>query len=280
MAKKIVIIILIFSLSSCKFFQQKKVKIIAEVGDKTLLKSELAEVIPADATADDSLFIADNYIRQWITKQLIVNKAETYLSQEEKNVQRLVEDYRNSLLIHLYQQNFVQQNLDTIVTQKQINAYYKQFPNNLKTNKNLIKAVFVKIRKPIHVKSAVLRWLKSDKKEDNNSLKEFCVQQGAKYDIFKDEWVEADLVLNKLPLKINDQKNFLIKNKYVITEDKYFHYFLKIKALNFANSTVLLDNITENAKKIIVNKRKLELINKLEKEIYNEAKNKREFKIY
>ncbi len=280
MAKKIVIVILMFTLFSCKFFQQEKAEIIAEVGDKTLLKTELAEVIPADATADDSLFIADNYIRQWITKQLIVSKAEAYLNEEQKNVDRLVEDYRNSLLIHLYQQNFVQQNLDTVVTKKQINAYYKQFPNNFKSNKNLMKAIFVKIRKPLHVKSAVLKWLKSDKTEDNNSLKEFCVEQGAKYDVFKNEWIEADLVLNKLPLKINDQKNFLIKNKYVVTEDKYFHYFLKIQALKFANSTTSLDNITENAKKIIVNKRKLELINNLEKEIYNEAKNKREFKIY
>ncbi len=280
MAKKVVIIILMFLLSSCKFFQQEKAEIIAEVGDKTLLKTELEKEIPADATADDSLFIADNYIRQWITKQLIVRKAETYLSEEEKNVQQLVEDYKNSLLIHLYQQNFVQQNLDTVVTPGQIQAYYKQFPNNFKTNKKLVKAIFAKIKKPFNVKKDILKWLKSDKEEDNNALKKFCLQEADKYDVFKGEWVEVNLILKKLPLKINGHKNFLMKNKYVVAEDKYFYYFIKIEDLKFPASITSLDNVTENAKKIIVNKRKLKLINKLEKEIYNEAKNKREFKIY
>ncbi len=280
MAKKLIIVTFIFALVACDIYKQEKVEVVAEVGDKKLSKLELAEIIPADANANDSLFIADNYIRQWITKQLIVNKAEAYLSEEQKDVQKLVEDYRNSLLIHIYLQNFVQQKLDTVVTEEQVKSYCKQYPNNFSTNENLIKAIFIKVKKPLFVKETVVKWLKSNKKKDRKSLEEFCLQRAVNYDTFKDNWVVADKVLNQLPLKIKDKKQFLMQNKHIVTSDVNYYYFLKINDLRFRNSTTPLNYIVKDAKKIILNKRKLKLVNSLEKDIYNDAKNKRKFKIY
>ena len=47
---------------------------------------------------------------------LLLNKAELNLTDEEKNVEQQIENYRSSLLIYAYEQSYIRQHLDTVVT--------------------------------------------------------------------------------------------------------------------------------------------------------------------
>ncbi len=280
MARIVIIIISILAIVSCNVYNNEKSLVVARVGEKELLQTDIAEIIPGNATSEDSLLIADNYIHQWITKQLIVNKAELNLTQEQKDVSKLVEDYRNALLIHIYQQNFVHEKLDTIVTDDEISSYYNQYPNNFMLSKSLVKALFVKIKKPLPEKEKIVRWLKSEKKDDAEKLEYFCFQRATNYDLFKGEWISSNTLLDKIPLQIDNRTQFLSKNKYIISEDDVYCYFIKINDLQLKNSRAPLCYVKKDVRKIILNKRKLELINHLENDIYNDAKNKNKFKIY
>ncbi len=280
MARIVIIIISILAIVSCNVYNNEKSLVVARVGEKELLQTDIAEIIPGNATSEDSLLIADNYIHQWITKQLIVNKAELNLTQEQKDVSKLVEDYRNALLIHIYQQNFVHEKLDTIVTDDEISSYYNQYPNNFMLSKSLVKALFVKIKKPLPEKEKIVKWLKSEKKDDAEKLEYFCFQRATNYDLFKGEWISSNTLLDKIPLQIDNRTQFLSKNKYIISEDGVYCYFIKINDLQLKNSRAPLCYVKKDVRKIILNKRKLELINHLENDIYNDAKNKNKFKIY
>ncbi len=280
MARIVIILMMILMVISCKINNQDDPLAVAKVGDKILSKSELKEIIPPNASKNDSLFIADNYIQQWITKQLIINEAELNLTEEQKDVSKMVENYRNALLIHIYKSHFVHQKLDSTISDTEINKYYRKYPNNFILDVNLVKGVFVKIKKPFPEKRKIKKWLKSNKKEDADALEDFCFQRATNYDTFDGEWVAAQLLLDKIPLKIDDRILFLKKNKFIETEDKDYFYFLRIDDLLLKGSTAPVDYVKRNIKKIILNKRKLQLENRLENDIYKDAKAKHKFKIY
>ena len=52
-----------------------------------------------------------NYVRNWITKQLLLYKAIENLSDEEKDIQKQVEDYQTTVLIYRYKQKLITQKL-------------------------------------------------------------------------------------------------------------------------------------------------------------------------
>lgn len=97
---------------------------VAKVFDKYLLLSEVKSIIPAGTPSADSAILAQSYVRNWITKQLLLHKANQNLSDEEKNIRKQVEDYSSSILIHKYKEKLVSQKLDRRVSEDEITRYY------------------------------------------------------------------------------------------------------------------------------------------------------------
>ena len=59
-----------------------------------------------------------------------------------------------------------------------------------------------------------------------------------------------------------------------------FYYLVNIKDFKIRESLSPLSFETDNIKNTIINKRKLELIQKMHKEVYDEAVKNNDFKIY
>jgi len=252
----------------------------AKVNDNILYFSEISAIVPNNSNKEDSLLIADNYIHQWVKKQLIISKAELNLSEEDKDVSKMVEDYRSSLIIHKYQQQLIEQKLDTIVTSFQIDNYYRKFSNNFILNRNIIKALFIKIPKPVPDFKKIQKLYKSQKEEDWEELEDYCFQNATNFDNFSDQWINANDLLSRMPLSSKSEDNLLKHRKHIESEDSTHYYFAKIKEVEFKNSVAPLPFVRDDIKKILINKRKIEFIRNLEENIYRDAESKNKFKIY
>ena len=88
----------------------------ARVFDKYLYKADVAGVIPNGSSKQDSITLAKNYIQNWIKQQVILHKAETNLDEEKKDVEKKLEEYRNSLITYIYEKELIRQKLDTVVS--------------------------------------------------------------------------------------------------------------------------------------------------------------------
>ena len=86
---------------------------VAKVGDKLLLRKELAAVLPRGITKPDSINQSKFYIQRWVRQELMLKQAEENLTEDQKDVQRELDEYRTSLIIHRYQQQLINQKLDT-----------------------------------------------------------------------------------------------------------------------------------------------------------------------
>ncbi|MCC6600852.1 MAG: hypothetical protein IT223_09290 [Crocinitomicaceae bacterium] len=105
----------IFVLSACNK-KRGEGYIVARVGTKELTWAQLKEVIPDNSSPGDSVQLAERYITDWVREQAVLIQAEENLAEEKKDFEGRIENYRKSLLIYTYEQEWVRQKLDTNVS--------------------------------------------------------------------------------------------------------------------------------------------------------------------
>lgn len=274
-------IVLGFLLSSCQSkFDGSDDLPIARVYDKYLTTSRLLEIMPPGLSPVDSLTWVKDYVDKWIRKELIVHKAEQNLSDEEQNLGKQLEDYRTSLLIFKYEQNLIQQKLDTVISNSEIEEYYNANGSNFILNNDIVKTLYIKISKNTPDIWKVRRWYRSERDQDIKDLDAFCYQHAEEYNFFNEDWVQFDEIRQKMPRLYSNNANLLRNRKSIETSDSNYYYFVRLYDYKLAGDVSPLENIEGNIKNIILNKRKIKFTKRLESEIYNDALNRDNFNIY
>jgi hypothetical protein len=267
-------------LISCTDKNVQQEKPVARVFDQYLYKSDLEGVFPENISKSDSTVLANDYIDKWIRKQLLVRKAELNLTDDEKNVKKQIENYRSSVLIFKYEQNLINQKIDTVITDRELEEYYNANLTNFLLNNTVVKALFIQVPLKAPDIANVKRWYKSNNDEDIKKLDAYAFHYAVKYDYFDEDWVDIRQIENALPVKIDVSANSLKWRKNFEVSDSLYHYFVTIKDFCMAGSVAPLEYVEQNIRTIIMNKRKVQLIKKLESNIYNDALNRGYFTIY
>ena len=97
----------------------------ARAYDKVLVKADIAGVVPPGVHGKDSLDMIKSYVQSWIENQVMLRQSENNLEAEQKNFEREIESYRNSLVVYTYQKEFVRQKLDTSVSDNEISESWR-----------------------------------------------------------------------------------------------------------------------------------------------------------
>ncbi len=252
---------------------------IARVKQHQLYTDELEDALPKDLANGDSALFADNFISQWATEMLLLDKAELNLSDGQKDVSAQLEEYRRSLIIYLYQKQLVSQQLDTTVTDSEIEAYYDNNKQNFELQDNIARAVFVKLEKDSKDVEKVKRLSRSEKQEKRDELAAYCEQQALAFHLNDQEWVPFSELLTLMPEISYLNLNYFSLYNFAQARDSTAHYLLNIKEIKYKNSVSPLEFEEQNIRNILLNQRKLELIRKLEKDIFEEAVSKNQFRI-
>ncbi len=273
-------IIAVFLLFSCGKTADIEKTVIAEVGENKLYLSDISSVVPAGIEKEDSTVMADDYIRKWVKKELLIQKAEENLSQEQKNLNQEIEDYRNSLIIYKYKNELIKQHMDTVVTDAQIEEYYQNHQDNFNLNQNIVKAIFIKIPQEFANPRQIKSLCDDTSAEGLNELKEYCLQYAKGFDIFIDNWVNFETVLKNVPKEITDPEQFLKHNNIIELTDTDYYYLVSIQDYKLINEIAPLDYVKENIRNLILNRRKIDFLKQTEENVYTEGIRKSKFKIY
>ena len=145
-------------------------EVVAKAGKHKLYAAELEDFIPGGISAEDSTRLAAQYIDKWATDMLFMDMAETELSKGEKDVSREIESYRRSLLKYRYEQKYVNQRLDTAVTEADIEKYYQDHPDHFKLVRPIVKARYARISGDSPNLSAVRKNLLSEGPDDDDQI--------------------------------------------------------------------------------------------------------------
>ncbi len=255
----------------CKKVGSGMDKPLLTVGDKVLTLQEVSNAIPANSTPEDSTIIADDYIKRWMNSELMLRKALLNLTKEEQDIEKLIEEYRRSLLVSLYQQKLLDQKYAPLITDREIESYYESMKENFHLRENIFKGLFVAVPKSAPKLQEFRQWLKLRDGEDLLNAKGYIFQYGRKSEEFLDKWLTVAYVNRLLPDNIPSEQDFLRHRKYYETEDEELVYFVVAKESCFVDDYEPVDYAKDKIKSILLNKKRFEFIKQLEEDLYNEG---------
>ena len=253
---------------------------VAQVGTKILKHAELVQIIPEGLAAEDSTKLADDYIRKWIRQELLIQKANENLTPEQKNLSKEIEEYRNSLIIYKYKNALLGEQMDTTVTSEQIETYYNNNTENFRLSTNIVKGIFMKIPVDLVNTRNLKKMLDDTSDEGIAALREYCVQYAKNYDFFTDNWVSFRKVRNNLPYEIENPEELLRQKRVIEQKDNDFYYVVNIFEYQLQNEIAPPEYVMDNIKTLILNKRKVELLQQIEDNVYKEGLRQNKIKIF
>lgn len=271
--------ILALLLTSCSVFFDKD-EPVARVGDHMLTMKELSGYVPDYLDASDSALWADDYVKKWVQRELLLLKAEENLKPEIKDVSKELEEYRNSLLVYRYKNELVKEKMDTTVSDANIQKYFDEHRESFILNRNIVKAIYIKIpvqvSNPDNIKDLCL----SDNREKQAKLNEYCMSYAKAYDRFNDQWVAADMVLRNTPAEIKDQNQFLERNRYTESTDMNYYYIVCIRDFRLSGQVSPVEYVQNDIRNLILSKQKIDFLKQIEKDIYKEGIDNNKVKLF
>ncbi len=281
--KNIRIAALVFFLFSCNPFLENNVneEPLARVGDTYLYWDEVVVVLGENITKQDSASIVTNYINNWATKQILLAKAKINLPDEEiAEFEQLVSNYRTDLYTRAYKEALVNQLKDTVISQEELSSFYEEEKENFKLKEKIIKLRFIELPLQFLNTKEVTESLKRFNQEDIRYLDSIGVHF-KKLNFNDSLWVPASRVIEEIPpLNIDNENRYLKKSQFFELEDAMGVYLTKIKDVLGVNEIAPLSYIEPTIRRVLLNRRKLNYIRKLETEIIDEATKEKVFEVY
>ncbi|MCX7953663.1 MAG: hypothetical protein N3A01_00570 [Bacteroidales bacterium] len=245
--------------------QDVKDKVLVKFNNKTLKLSDLSDVLINAKNKNDSDQIIIDYCNEWAKKQIYLDLFEKYLSYKKSEVEKQVQEYRDNLLIYMYQNAYLASKLDTNVTREEIEEYIRNHKMDLKLEESLIKAFLIQIPKSYLSNKLKKNLNITDLSE--KMISEICSKYAFKCINHTKQWVSYNFFLSYISNTYTDYANILIEsNKIIEISDSNFVYFIKVEDFRKAGEPMPDDYIAEHiVKPYILAERKKKLLKNLEK---------------
>lgn len=279
MRTQLIYILLVFVVFSCKRTEDDG-NPVAKVYETLLYEKDILEILPENISKEDSLVFIKNYINKWAKEQLLVQKAKINLQEEKEHINTLVNQYHQDLLINKYKEAVVKQELDTLVTTADIEKFYAENKEIFKLNEALVKFRYIYFDEDINNAKEFISLFKENDYASDSEIMEQELQLKS-HNLNDSIWIKYDDVLKNASFLKNYSKNdFLQKSKFIHKEDSTGVYLVKIKDVLLRNDTAPMSYAILTIKQMILHKRKLELLKKIEETLTEDAIKNKEFQIY
>ncbi len=278
----IYIFLCVVFLFSCDYFVRKEQQnAIARVNESYLYEDDIKDLVTDETSKADSILIVNNYITRWATQQLLIDGAERNISEEKQTeYNKLVDQYRKDLFTKAYVEALVRRDLNETVSAQEAEEYYAKNNETFKLNEELIKLRYIKVDENRTDFSQIKERFRRFNEEDKFLLDSISIQFSS-YSLNDSIWVKLSQAVNKIPVITSENKNQLLKkSNFIQLKDSLGVYLMQINDVLSRNEIAPLEYVKPTIDQIVINRRKLELIRELEKDITSDAIKNKQFEIY
>lgn len=259
--------------------KDSKTRVVASVEGNNLYESDLDAVFTSEMTKSDSLATAESFIKEWIRGELKYAAAEQALQSDHKDIDRMVKEYRTQLVRYRYESDYVEKYGDTVVTGDQISQYYRDNRESFKLVGPVVKARVVRIPSDLRGGNKMEDMFRSSDPDNRMAFQNICDKNGYKYDNYSNEWVDFNVVISHLPFDIRDFEEFLRNKKFYETKDDQYRYMLYVDSYLLAGDISPESRERKSIYKLLLYKRRVELLKNLDDSLYREAERDKRFVI-
>ena len=264
--------ILLLFIISCNYNLKNNDGYVARVGDEFLSVEEIQELIPKNLNKQDSIRIVNNVIEEWATSKLLIQNAIINLTDIEKSqIDNKSEKYRENLIISEYRNKISNNNPDTSASKDEIELFFSENSKNFKLFEEIIKGRYVKLNKNTFNINEIKRRFRRFDQSDKSFFDSISIQL-LNYYLNDSIWINKKLFFNKIPSLEYDQSLRISKNNlFYVQEDSLALYLIKINNYKKADDYAPLEYIYNRIKEVIVSKKRIDYLNKIDKELIGDA---------
>jgi len=253
--------------------------LLARLGDAYLYESEVKSLQMTNLSSVDSTAIIQQYIQNWAQEELLLQKAVLNINQNELEIDKRLEAYRRSLLIHAYEQKLIQQQLDTLVLIDELETYYNQHTDDYILGTKIAKVVFVKASTMAPKLDSLKHWLFNEDSIDTDKIESYSHQYAKRFYNNPSEWITWADFENIFPTEFNISSLSMKKNTMSL-EDTLHVYLVRLMDVKEQGEIAPLEYVEEEIKSILLNQRKLKTVGIIQHKLLEDAKNSKQFEIY
>lgn len=241
--------------------------LLAQVFDYKLHLDDIQNLIQGYASSEDSVQQVRSITEHWVRDRLILVEAEKSLP-KDVNMTKLLEDYRQSLLRHFFEQRAIEERLDTVIIEKDLQAYYEANKQNHKLDAGIWRGYYFKIKRPASRSDRILQWWKTFPLQHAGNVLSYMEKNAVTAWTDTSEWHELKMVAQHFPDGTLSPVA-MRSNRSFVREDRDHVYLLYPMEVFQAQDIAPLSRIREQAARFILHQRELEVLEQIKKEIYD-----------
>ena len=245
--------------------------------DSVLYRSDIDSFVYKGLSARDSAEAVKKYVERWAKRQLLLHKAHINMPPENKTIEKLVRKYKEDLQISFYKEALLDKQLDTVIAARQILSYYNTYKQNFKTKERLIRYKYILMDRTDSKKKNWINLLDSNKKEHVKELAQ-AVKIFKKSYLKDSIWIPYEDFLQKIPFIKKSDKMY--SGKFFKHTDSVGLHCVKIVKMLPKGKIAPVGYAAPVITKILLHKRKLRLLEKIQKILLDDAKRNKKFKLY
>ena len=269
-SKTILFLSSLFLFCACADKESKMNKdAIVSVEGHTLTLGELQKVIPDGISPEDSTLLADNYIQSWATDIILYENAQRNV-QNQAEIDKMVGEYRKSLVINSYQQRLMQERLQA-PTEEEVNSFYHEHQQEFLLNDFVVKGLLIKIPNSAPKQDQLKKQMRKMDNAAIEFIEKYSVQYAVSYDYFIDNWVYYTELLKTIPVNATDVNQFLSQTKFYENKDSAYTYMLSITDYKVLGGVAPFDMVQDKATAMLFNLRKMGYIRQFAQMLYDDA---------
>ncbi len=270
------------ALTSCRAISNflRNEQVVAEVGTERLYRSDIDAVVPKGLPQEDSVRLARQYINAWASDRVYMAIAEQQLSKSEKDVTRELEDYRKSLLKYRYEQLYVNERLDTAVSDDKVEEYYEAHKEAFKLERPLVKARFLRIHTDSPMLENIRKKMSSSDANDLVEADSLAFSSAMMFTTWNDQWQDVIVLARELGVAYDSVLGMMNKGWVRQDDTTGVTNLAYVSEVLRSGEYAPVDYSAPRIKDIIISTRKQALISALEQDLLDDARENGQFVIY
>ena len=243
---------------------------IASVGNIHLYKDEVDIIYAQQGRGADSTAFMQNYIERWAIDVLFYEKAKENVALTDE-IDKMVENYRTSLIQNLYQDRLITQQLIPSISDTQVQMFYEKERDLFELTEPYVKGFYVQLPAKASKVRDVRKWCLRKGQDDLEELEKLCSENDYDYRFFMEEWIPFGDLAHKLPLTDQQLMDRLSKKSTIEFKEGKYTYFVCADSILKRNDIKPIEMVSNEIKELLLNSQKANFIKKVKRSLYEDA---------
>jgi len=252
---------------------------LVQVGNTFLYLEEMQQQLPYGLSGGDSIKFVQEFVQKWVEEQVLYEKAEHNVRGDE-SIERMVNDYRRTLVMNNYERRLLQQKVSEELPEEELLQYYENNKQLFILEESVVKGVFIKVPLNSPGLKDLKKWYKDSSDEALEQMEGYAFRHAVIYEYFYEHWLPISELEGKVVINLAELSDNFDKQRDIEAKDDEFCYLLHIEEYVAKGEVKPYDLARHEIVNLLANYRKVELMNKVKQDLYNESVEKGRIKYY